>query len=86
MNGRPLIRTAMLIALGGIPAAYSGHRAEAQSDRSVRMVEIEDIGARYWPRWRGASGQGLAADSGYPDAWSNEENVLWRTPVPGRGP
>jgi outer membrane protein assembly factor BamB len=38
-----------------------------------------------WPRWRGPSGQGLAADSGYPDTWSDTQNVLWRTRVPGRG-
>jgi len=49
------------------------------------MIESEGAGARYWPRWRGPSGQGLVAGSGYPDTWSATENVLWRTAVPGRG-
>lgn len=51
----------------------------------VAMIEVDGAGARYWPRWRGPSGQGLVAGSGYPDTWSATENVLWRTAVPGRG-
>jgi outer membrane protein assembly factor BamB len=51
----------------------------------VRMIGVEGEGERYWPRWRGPSGQGLAAGSGYPDTWSETANVLWKTPVPGRG-
>src|SRR3990172_9330988 len=54
-------------------------------DARVGMIESEGAGARYWPRWRGPSGQGLVAGSGYPDTWSATENVLWRTAVPGRG-
>ncbi len=49
------------------------------------MVADEGEAARYWPRWRGPSGQGLVTDSGYPDRWSATENVLWKTPVPGDG-
>jgi outer membrane protein assembly factor BamB len=52
---------------------------------AVGMIPVEGEGARYWPRWRGPSGQGLVADSGYPDRWSATRNVVWRTPVPGRG-
>lgn len=49
------------------------------------MVEVTGEGRQYWPRWRGPSGQGLAVDSGYPDTWSDRENVLWKVKVPGRG-
>jgi outer membrane protein assembly factor BamB len=59
--------------------------AQAPANPSVRMVGVADVAAQYWPRWRGPSGQGLAADSGYPDTWSDKQNILWRTPVPGRG-
>ena len=48
------------------------------------MVPVEGEGAGYWPRWRGPSGQGIV-DGAYPDAWSETENVAWRTAVPGRG-
>lgn len=51
----------------------------------IYMIPVSGEGARYWSRWRGPSGQGLVADSGYPDRWSDTENVLWKSPVPGRG-
>jgi outer membrane protein assembly factor BamB len=49
------------------------------------MVTPDGEATGYWPRWRGPSGQGLAMDSGYVDTWSDKQNVLWRTEVPGRG-
>jgi len=49
------------------------------------MVEVAGEGADYWPRWRGPSGQGLVSDTGYPDRWSDSENIVWKTPVPGNG-
>ena len=52
---------------------------------AVSMVADEGEGAKYWPRWRGPSGQGLVTGSGYPDTWSATQNVLWKTPVPGNG-
>ncbi len=59
--------------------------AALQQAASVRMVASEGEGARYWPRWRGPSGQGIVASGGYIDKWSATENVLWRKPVPGNG-
>ena len=38
-----------------------------------------------WPQWRGPAGQGISTDSRVPLAWSASENVLWKTPIPGRG-
>ncbi|MBM3818404.1 MAG: hypothetical protein FJW14_05215 [Acidimicrobiia bacterium] len=54
-------------------------------ESAVRMVADEGEGAKYWPRWRGPSGQGLATGSNYVDTWSPTQNVLWRTPLPGNG-
>lgn len=51
----------------------------------VAMIEPEGEAAKYWPRWRGPSGQGLVKGSGYVDTWSDTENVLWKVAVPGRG-
>lgn len=51
----------------------------------VRIVPPEGDGAKYWPRWRGPSGQGLVPDGNYPDQWSDTENVLWKVAVPGKG-
>ena len=37
-----------------------------------------------WPQWRGPGGQAHAA-SGAPLEWGVEQNVRWKTPIPGRG-
>jgi outer membrane protein assembly factor BamB len=55
----------------------------ASSD--VRLIEAEGEAAKYWPRWRGPSGQGIVRGSGYPDAWSETKNIAWKSAVPGRG-
>ena len=49
------------------------------------MVGDSGEGAKYWPRWRGPSGQGVVSGTGYPDSWSGTENVKWKVPVPGSG-
>jgi outer membrane protein assembly factor BamB len=52
---------------------------------NVRMVEVTGEGARYWPRWRGPSGQGLVAPGKYANTWSPTSNVKWRSRLPGTG-
>jgi outer membrane protein assembly factor BamB len=52
---------------------------------SVSMVTPAGEAQQYWPRWRGPGGQGLATGTGYPDTWSDVQNVIWRSDVPGRG-
>ena len=51
----------------------------------VAMIPVEGEGAKYWPRWRGPSGQGLAAGKGYVDKWSDTENVKWKTKLETTG-
>ena len=39
-----------------------------------------------WPWWRGQNRNGIAdPDQDPPLTWSETENVLWKTPIPGRG-
>jgi hypothetical protein len=39
-----------------------------------------------WRTWRGPTGNGVAAPGERPPlTWSDTENVVWKTPVPGRG-
>jgi outer membrane protein assembly factor BamB len=38
-----------------------------------------------WPQLRGPDGQGHAPDASLPLRWSEDENILWKSPVPGRG-
>jgi outer membrane protein assembly factor BamB len=41
-------------------------------------------GAGDWPRFRGPNGAGIAEDKEVPVKWT-EENILWKTPIPGVG-
>jgi outer membrane protein assembly factor BamB len=39
-----------------------------------------------WPAWRGATGTGIAPQQSEPPIeWSEDENVLWKVEIPGRG-
>ena len=82
-NAAPRRLAALALALGMLAAMTPA--AGAQDSAGVRMVPPEGDGARYWPRWRGPSGQGVVEGTGYPDRWSDTANVLWKRPVPGRG-
>jgi len=38
-----------------------------------------------WPQFRGPDGQGHAATTGLPTTWSETENIVWKSAVPGEG-
>jgi outer membrane protein assembly factor BamB len=57
----------------------------ASAPNDVRIVPVEGEGAKYWPRWRGPSGQGHVVEAAYPDTWSPTSRVQWKATVPGRG-
>lgn len=84
-------RKATLLLVVLLAATHSSADLRAQSPTasaaaaSVRMIGVEGEAAQYWSRWRGPGGQGIATGSGYPDTWSDTQNVRWRSPVPGRG-
>ncbi len=77
-------RRTVLKTFGSILWTSGFSRLVEAQNAGVQMIPIEGEGARYWSRWRGPSGQGLVTGS-YTDTWSATQNVLWRTPVPGRG-
>ncbi|MDA0919146.1 MAG: serine/threonine protein kinase, partial [Planctomycetota bacterium] len=41
--------------------------------------------ANDWPQFRGPSGNATAPDSNPPVTWSDSENIVWKTELPGRG-
>ena len=41
--------------------------------------------AQDWPQFRGPTGQGHSTERGVPLEWSESRNIVWKTPVPGRG-
>ena len=42
-------------------------------------------GAEDWPQFRGPTGQGHSSERGLPVEWGESRNVIWKTPVAGRG-
>lgn len=50
-------------------------------------VVVSSVVARAdnWPQFRGPSGQGESPEKGLPLHWSDTENVVWKTDVPGTG-
>jgi outer membrane protein assembly factor BamB len=71
-----------LFQLGFLAVVMSGVVLIA-APGDVRMIEVAGEGAKYWPRWRGPSGQGEVAGQ-YADTWSAKAG-LWKANVPGRG-
>jgi outer membrane protein assembly factor BamB len=80
-----------LVTLVAVIATLPDPRLEGQAppqpaaEPAVRMVADEGEGGKYWPRWRGPSGQGVVAGTGYADTWSATENIRWKTSIPGQG-
>jgi outer membrane protein assembly factor BamB len=54
---------------------------------SAAEVQDEiDLGSHDWPWWRGPNRNGIAnPDQDPPLDWSESKNVLWKSPIPGRG-
>ncbi len=38
-----------------------------------------------WPQWRGPNGDGISPEKNVPIEWSDSQNVIWKTPIPGEG-
>ncbi len=38
-----------------------------------------------WPAWRGPEGSGVSAEKNLPEEWAVDKNILWKTPITGRG-
>lgn len=58
----------------------------AEKPQKVADADPIRFGPTDWPWWRGPNRNGIAdAKQQPPLKWSESENVLWKTPVPGRG-
>lgn len=49
------------------------------------VLLTEPAGAADWTRFRGPQGLGMSREVDLPAQWSAEENVVWRTALPGLG-
>jgi outer membrane protein assembly factor BamB len=60
----------LLLAAGVFGAATDAH---AQAN------------ALTWPQFRGPGGQGISTEKGLPTTWGPQENIAWKTALPGAG-
>jgi outer membrane protein assembly factor BamB len=52
----------------------------------VALLTLHTVSAAdQWPRFRGADAGAVADDPALPEHWSDVENVVWKTDVPGGG-
>ena len=80
MTSTPLTRLSVAaFLLAGLAAG------SVAANELARMTPADADPATTWPQWRGPSGQGEVAGSGYVDRWGPEENVRWKVAVPGNG-
>ena len=54
------------VVLGSLASALWPSRWLFGQDAGVQMISVEGEGARYWPRWRGPSGQGIVSGKHVP--------------------
>jgi outer membrane protein assembly factor BamB len=71
----------------GVPLliAFAVLGGAAASEPDAFMIELRGEAAKYWPRWRGPTGQGLVSPGAYVDRWSESGPFAWKVSVPGRG-
>lgn len=67
-----LITCLVVLATGGASSTPGAEPAGKQSSAS-------------WPQFRGPGGDGLALSASLPTQWSEEQNMVWKTPIHGRG-
>jgi outer membrane protein assembly factor BamB len=52
---------------------------------AVTVLAATYSAANDWPQFRGPSGDGLSSATKVPIEWSPQENIAWKTPIPGSG-
>lgn len=70
------------------PKAEHPAKVGSEAERDANLFVVADEGneaAANWPRWRGPGDDGGTAHGSYVDRWDANTNVLWKTPLPGKG-
>jgi outer membrane protein assembly factor BamB len=81
-----LVRVVILFLLATtLPNLSAGSRLAgvSQTGEAIDPIELRE---QDWPWWRGQNRNGVApAGQKPPLRWSKTENILWSSPIPGRG-
>jgi outer membrane protein assembly factor BamB len=60
--------------------------AAKAGEKEKGIADFSGLSPADWPWWRGPTRNGIAPSSAAPPTkFSDKENVVWKTPVPGRG-
>lgn len=57
----------------------------APANVPIRSLMPAPGAERQWPCFRGPTSQGVVLDTDIPFTWSDRQNVVWRSKLPGRG-
>jgi len=60
-------------------------RKASQEQGGRRELDSKAVQAADWPQFRGPGGLGLSDARGLPVTWSGEQNIAWKTELPGPG-
>lgn len=52
---------------------------------AILLLVVSSAFAADWPQFRGPTADGVTTDKGLPLTWSEKENLVWRTELPGPG-
>ena len=81
MKTRPPVFSPTVFTLVTLAAAFLSAPAFCQHVDDRIVVDAAD-----WPWWRGPQRNGVAnPDQDPPTDWDDSKNIVWKSPVPGRG-
>jgi outer membrane protein assembly factor BamB len=58
-------------------------RIRTTSVLALGLLSISTTVAQNWPQWRGPALNGVSSERNLPLRWTPEENIAWKTPLPG---
>ena len=79
--GIPLFVLVFLLGCDG-DVTVPTNPARNSALKDIRPITTQ---AGDWPWWRGPTHDGIAATQSVPHRWSEDENILWKVAVPGKG-
>ena len=84
-----VLLVALVAAIGGGVAWYvlrgKGGDLNIAPNKNLPPLPEAKIAPGDWPWWRGPARNGHSPDPAGPLKWSETENVVWKTPIPGKG-
>ncbi len=72
----------------GLPAPPTAEILATANESAAAPEILSPIAAwteSDWPGWRGPNNDGISVGPPVPTTWSETENIVWQTPLPGRG-